>query len=140
MQPSQQKFAVGMRAVDTNVIVRYLTRDHAGQYGRARALIDSEPVFAAMTVILETEWVLRSGYGYSSAAISKAMRDFAGLPTVTVEEPSRLKNALALLDSGIDLADAFHLVAADGCDAFMSFDRELAKRAADIAKLPVREP
>jgi len=49
-----------MLAIDTNLIVRYLTGDHPKQSPRARELIDGEAVFAASTVILQVEWVLRS--------------------------------------------------------------------------------
>jgi predicted nucleic acid-binding protein len=52
-----------MLAIDTNLIVRYLTGDHPEQSPKARALIDSEDVFVCTTVLLETEWVLRSVYG-----------------------------------------------------------------------------
>ena len=33
-----------MHAVDTNVIVRYLTGDHPQQYARARGLIDTRAI------------------------------------------------------------------------------------------------
>ena len=52
-----------MLAIDTNVIVRYLTGDHPQQARKARTLIESEHVFVCTTVLLETEWVLRSVYG-----------------------------------------------------------------------------
>jgi adenosylhomocysteinase len=72
-----------MLAIGTNLIVRYLTGDHPKQSPRARKLIDGQPVFAATTVILEVERVLRSTYGYRPADIARALRAFAGLPTVT---------------------------------------------------------
>ena len=53
-----------MLAVDTNVVVRYLTGDHPEQFANAKALIDGEDLFVCATVLLETEWVLRSVYGY----------------------------------------------------------------------------
>lgn len=48
-----------MRAVDTNVIIRYLTGDDPAQVVKARAIIGREPVFVPGTVVLEVEWVLR---------------------------------------------------------------------------------
>ena len=51
-----------MLAFDTNIIVRYLTGDHPQQSRKAKALIDSEHIFVCTTVLLETEWVLRSVY------------------------------------------------------------------------------
>ena len=42
-----------MLAIDTNVIVRYLTADHPEQSRKARALINSEDVFVCTTELLE---------------------------------------------------------------------------------------
>jgi predicted nucleic acid-binding protein len=129
-----------MHAVDTNVVVRYLTGDHPQQYARARSLIDSAPVYAATTVLLETEWVLRTAYGFTAEATAKALRGFAGLPTVTVQAPEQFKKALDWLEAGMDMADAFHLASAEGCESFASFDRDLAKVANRIADIAVRAP
>src|SRR5271165_3450212 len=57
----------GMLAIDTNLVVRYLVGDDPGQAARARSLIDNNDVFVCTTVLLETEWVLRSVYGFSAA-------------------------------------------------------------------------
>ena len=65
----------GMLAIDANVIVRVLTRDDPGQAERARRLIEVEEVFVSVTVLLETERVLRGAYGYSARAeIQRARR------------------------------------------------------------------
>jgi len=43
-----------------NIIVSFTTGDHPIQSAQARALLASEDVFVCATVLLETEWVLRS--------------------------------------------------------------------------------
>jgi len=53
-----------MIAVDTNVLVRFLVRDDAKQAARAAALIQANEIWVCKTVLLETEWVLRSLYGF----------------------------------------------------------------------------
>jgi predicted nucleic acid-binding protein len=118
-----------MLAIDTNLVVRYLTGDHPEQSPRARALIDSESAFASVTVMLETEWVLRSTYGYAPAQVARALRAFAGLPTVTVEDGAMLAAALDLVEQGLDFADALHLTRSAHCDGFASFDRKFLKAA-----------
>jgi predicted nucleic-acid-binding protein len=45
-----------MLAVDTNLVVRYLTLDHREQSPLAKALIDGNEFWVATTVLLETEW------------------------------------------------------------------------------------
>lgn len=128
-----------MLAIDTNLIVRYLTGDHAKQSARARALIDGEPVFVAITVILEVEWVLRSAYAYEAADVARALRVFAGLPTVTVEDGATVAAALDLAEKGLDFADALHLTRTGHCEGFVTFDRKLAKAAKAAGHHGVRE-
>jgi len=63
-----------MIAVDTNVIVRFLTKDDEAQYQKAyRIFAESAQLFIPTTVILETEWVLRFSYRFSSDRIGYAL-------------------------------------------------------------------
>ena len=128
-----------MLAIDTNVLVRLLTRDHPLQYRRVVALMATEPLMISSTVLLETDWVLRSTYGLSKGEVIKALQDVVSLPNVNLREHERALKALSLAASGMDFADALHLAASDGCEAFLSFDKRL-KKSADLLALPVREP
>jgi len=128
-----------MLAVDTNVVVRYVTRDHPEQAARTKQLIDDNDVFVTTTVLLESEWVLRSAYGFSRAEIAKALGGFAGLPRVALEDPELAAKALQWLAGGMDFADALHLAATAHCDEFISFDRRLAAAAGRIGR-QVRAP
>ena len=58
-----------MRAVDTDVIVRYLMGDDPEQTEKARGVIGREAVFVPRTVVLEVEWVLRGVYGLKVAQV-----------------------------------------------------------------------
>jgi predicted nucleic acid-binding protein len=129
-----------MRAVDTNVIVRYLANDDPEQAARARRLLDREDVFVCLTVLLETEWVLRGVFGLAPGDIVRSLRAFAGLPRVTLENPAAAAQALNWAEQGLDFADALHLAAAQPHDGFVTFDRALAKAARRLGALPVREP
>lgn len=118
-----------MRAIDTNVVVRFLTKDHARESAAARAVIEGGDVFVPTTVCLECEWVLRSAYDLSAEQISETLRALAGLPGVFVEEPSALAAALGWMSEGMDFADALHLAKSQGCAEFLTFDKKLAKSA-----------
>lgn len=128
-----------MRALDTNLVVRYLTGDDHAQAARARAVIDAGHVFVSTTVLLESEWVLRSVYGFGGTDVAAALRAFAGLTQVSVESPVLLAEALDRVDRGIDFADALHLGAAAGCEALLTFDRRFIESARD-ASIEVAEP
>ena len=124
-----------MRAIDTNVVVRYLTGDHPEQAARAKSVIDTGPVFTSTTVLLESEWVLRSVYAFSREEVAAALRAFAGLPHVSVENPVMLAEALDRAENGMDFADALHLGAAAQCEAMLTFDRRFIEM---VKGAPVR--
>lgn len=127
-----------MLAVDTNVIVRYLTGDDPAQFARASALIRDEEVYVCATVLLETEWVLRSAYGFARGRIVEALAAFAGLPRVTLEDPALMAKAIGWMAEGMDFADALHLARTQHCAAFVTFDRQFAATAGSICEATVR--
>jgi predicted nucleic acid-binding protein len=127
-------------AVDTNIVVRYLTADHPEQFTKASALIHGEDLSVCTTVLLETEWVLRRGYRFGRDQIIEALTAFAGLPRVTLEDPVLAAKALDWMRSGLDFADALHLAKAGGCEAFVSFDQRFAAVANALSEVKVRAP
>lgn len=129
-----------MLAVDTNVVVRYLTRDHPQEAARSKQVVDGNEVFVATAVLLETEWVLRSSYRFSRSQIVGALRGFAALPTITLQDAAIVAKALDWMTRGMDFADALHLAGAGHCEAFVSFDRRLVAVANTLGILMVRAP
>jgi predicted nucleic-acid-binding protein len=118
-----------VRAVDTNILVRFLTADDPKQAKTARRVIEAGDILIGVTVILETEWVLRAGYGFRPNVVAAGLRGIAGLPGVTIEEPAEIAQALDWMVEGMDFADALHLTRANHCNAFVTFDKKLAVRA-----------
>ena len=118
-----------VRAIDTNVLIRFLTKDDPEQYAKARALIEGGDIFVATTVLLEGEWVLRSGYGYARKNIISALRSFGGLPVVTLENPHATAQALEWAEAGMDFADALHLASSSRYGSFYTFDARLIRAA-----------
>lgn len=118
-----------MTAVDTNVLVRLLTADDAGQAAAASALFAAGPIWIAKTVLLETGWVLRGLYGFEESAIREAFTRLLGMKSVHTEDKPSLAAALALTAHGIELTDAIHLSSRPPSAAFVSFDRYFVRRA-----------
>lgn len=129
-----------MLAVDTNLIVRYLTRDDEYQFARAEAVIEGAEIYVSCTVLLETEWVLRSTYRYKPHRVIEALRSFVALPSVVLEDVFVASQALEWAAEGMDLADALHLANAQSCEVFVSFDRDLVEKAVGLSPVPVRFP
>lgn len=118
-----------MTAVDTNVVVRLLTGDDARQTARASALFATGDIWLSKTVILETEWVLRSLYNFRGPDLSAAILALTHLPSVRVEDPIAISKALGWASSGMDFADALHLASKTDSVRFVTFDGKLVKRA-----------
>ena len=129
-----------MLAIDTNLVVRYLVGDDRGQAARARRVIDNNDVFVCTTVLLETEWVLRSVYRFSAGQCAKALSGFAGLPRVNLEDATAAAKALGWMRQGLDFAGGLHLATAEHFEAFISFDQDFAKAANALGGIKVRAP
>jgi predicted nucleic-acid-binding protein len=129
-----------MIAVDTNIVVRFLTQDDATQYKKAYQLFDDHDIFIADTVILETEWVLRFAYHFDAKHIAEALTKLFGLPNVHINHPSLLAQAIEWHLQGLDFADAFHLANSQQCKTFLTFDEKMINAAKNIDTCQVLAP
>ena len=130
-----------MLGADTNVLVRYLTRDDQPQYEKARRMIDrevakGEPVLVSLLVLLETEWVLRSRYEMAKADIVTAFSALLDTADLTFEDEPSVETAVySWKDSAADFADC--LIEARnrrlGCRATATFDVRALKLAGFIS-------
>ena len=127
-----------MLAIDTNIVARYVVGDGGDEFARAVNVIENNRVSIAVTVVLETEWVLRDVYDFSRAEVLSAFTRLFGLPTVSVAEPPAVRRALDYAELGLDFADALHLAQASECEAFVTFDKRLARKAGKLANVQVR--
>ncbi len=60
---------------------------------------------------------------------SQARGGVVGLPQVSVEDGRAVAEALALLEAGMDFADALHVASSREASRFATFDARLKKRA-----------
>ena len=127
-----------MLAIDTNVVVRYVVGDGGEQFGRAVDIIENNEISIALTVVLETEWVLRDAYQYSRQDILAALKKIFGLPTVMLKDQQIGWKAMTLAASGLDFADALHLAQSQGCQALVTFGKRLIAKAASIDGVTVQ--
>ena len=130
-----------MLGLDTNVLVRFLVRDHEAQFERARRLIKrevgaQEKVLISLLVLLETEWVLRSRYGLPKNQIMDAISGLLDATELELEDEPTIEEALYLWkDSAADFADC--LIGAHhrrlGCRATATFDARAIKLPGFVA-------
>lgn len=122
-----------MIGLDTNLLVRYLTRDDAPQYAKAKALIDKTTArgdgFVINTVVLcEVAWVLRAAYGYSRDEITDALEQILTTEQFVIENGDEARQAVAdCRATNAGFADAFigRINRTLGAEHTATFDRDL---------------
>lgn len=125
-----------MKAVDTNVLVRFALDDDPMQ-AQIAAEVLSKPCFAPPTVVMESAWVILSLSGKDREAAAAALRAILGIPTLAIDHIDRVRWAIDRFVEGADMADMMHLIASASADAFVTFDRRLAKAAGPDTPVPV---
>ena len=129
-----------MIAVDTNIIVRLMTRDDEAQFRRARDTFRRSEVFVSDTVMLETAWVLDYAYGLGRDEIVRAIRLLCSQRNVHLSNPALAASVIEWYEGGMDFADAFHLAQSVHCEMLLTFDARFVKKAAGKARCRVSEP
>ncbi|MCF6317893.1 MAG: type II toxin-antitoxin system VapC family toxin [Proteobacteria bacterium] len=126
-----------MICVDTNVIIRLLTQDDNKQYQKALVLFKSPQIFIPDSVILETEWVLRFAYQFSSKEICHALNSLFGLNNVVLNNPNQMAKIINWYKKGLDFSDAMHLSSCQQYDKIYTFDKKFCNKAKNLTRCKV---
>ena len=129
-----------MIAIDTNVIIRLLTRDDKKQYNLSLKLFKEEQIFVPDTVILESEWVLRFAYDFKPQEVCAALRKLFGLPNVHLTDELLVAQAIDWHEEGLDFADSFHLALCQDIPTLKTFDEKFIKRSKGLSKCTAEKP
>lgn len=107
-----------------------MSAGRSNQFAKARDLIRGALCYIPDTVILETAWVLQSNYDIDTGEIVRKLSALLGLPTIRVNDPHRLRQALTWYADGLDFADALHLAACQHLSDLKTVDQHFINRAA----------
>lgn len=133
-----------MIGLDTNVLVRFFTRDDNGQADRATALIesqcsDSNPGYITTPVLCELVWVLEAGYEYRKTNIVQLLRGIVGTASLRVENQVIVMQAIALYENcAMGFSDCLIAVSCDAVKAapVFTFDKKAVKCSPLFAAVP----
>jgi predicted nucleic-acid-binding protein len=119
-----------MRAVDTNVLVRLLTRDDARQAALADSFV-AAGAWISHLVLVETTWVLSSAYDLDATKIATAIDMLLSHEALTLQDPDVVRKALEHFRQrpALGFSDCLILevARAAGHLPFGTFDRNLGK-------------
>ena len=129
-----------MTALDTNVLVRFLTQDDPGQLAQVLRMLNRKRAlfFVCDLVLSETDWVLRSLYDWTGREVADAFARLATIHNLTFENEGGLRSSLKALREGADLAD--ELIVRNcrdrGAKSFATFDTGIVRRHRPFAAIP----
>ncbi|TVR64917.1 MAG: PIN domain-containing protein [Gemmatimonadales bacterium] len=122
-----------MIALDTNILVRFLTEDDEAQTALANALISSlsekNPGFICREVMVELVWVLERAYKRDRSAIAQAVEGLLAAPEIRVEAAEDIgRAAQRYREEGLGFADVMIAKAAEraGASELVTLDRRAA--------------
>jgi len=120
-------------AIDTNLLIRYITKDVPELAERVRRFLSEcsergEPLFIADSVLCEIAWVLQRGYRSSREDIAAELRRLFNSKETRFSSKSRIKIAIEAYANGSS-GFADYLIREEaleqGCRAVVTFDKKL---------------
>ena len=87
-----------MRAIDTNVLVRLITRDDAGQARQSDNFVE-KGAWVSTLALAEAVWVLGTVYGLAAAALATAVEMLLSHKNLTLQDADVVGAALDLFRS-----------------------------------------
>lgn len=126
-----------MEALDTNLLVRLITNDDGHQAARVEAWLQTQVdarqvVYVDHIVLCELAWVLERSYGCARDGVSAALASVLEQPSLRIESPALVRQALALFNQGpADFSDYLLALRAQaaGYAPVVTLDKKAAKTA-----------
>lgn len=124
-----------MKAVDTNILVRFLVGDDEQQAKTVynifkMAELSKRELFVPMLVILELIWVLESAYEVSREDILDSISELQLMPILKFQQPSAMQLFIRSAQGNkFDLSDLLIASCAkdQGCETVLTFDKKASK-------------
>jgi predicted nucleic-acid-binding protein len=124
-----------MYGLDTNILVRYLTRDDPLQFRIATEIIEqrltpNEPGFVSLVAMVETVWVLESVYEFTGPEIAAGIERMLQADALAIQNEQEVFTAAQALKSGRGaFADALIGALGEwaGCENTLTFDKKAGR-------------
>jgi predicted nucleic-acid-binding protein len=120
-------------ALDTNILVRLLTRDDHKQAEKVRLLFEAhsdanDAFFVSDVVLAELTWTLERAYGFDRAEIGNTIKAMTENSTLAFESRDVLRLAYDIFESAtVGFADCLIVARAQsrGCSSLVTFDKAM---------------
>jgi len=124
-----------MKAIDTNILIRFLTGDDELQAQKVYAIFknaesEKKMLFVPLLVILESIWVLESVYDVSRTEILESISELLLMPVLKFDQHSVVQQLVySAQGNKYDLSDLLIAQSAkiNGCESVLTFDKKASQ-------------
>ncbi len=125
-----------MLTIDTNILLRYALNDNPKLSALAKRLIEGNTCYVPLLALAEMGFVLGSVYEAGPIEIVAYARCLMQQKNLRFEHESRVLQALAGVEAGIDWFDALLWAAAPAQNEFATLDKKFASKATKLGWQP----
>lgn len=124
-----------MKALDTNILVRFLIQDDKQQAQTVETLLNQaennkQSFYVTLLVVLELIWVMEAVYEVTREDILLSINELLSMPVLNFEKQKVVRQFISVAQtSRFDLSDLLIALSAlqEGCDTSYTFDKKAAK-------------
>ena len=121
-----------MKALDTNVLIRFLVQDDVNQADKlfSKSEQNKEVLFVPLLVVLEVIWVLQSAYSVTREDIILAINNLLQMQVLEFESQSVVRNFICCANQySYDLSDILIAQSAvvANCATALTFDKKVSR-------------
>lgn len=124
-----------MKALDTNILVRFLIQDDKQQAQTVETLLNQaennkQSFYVTLLVVLELIWVMEAVYEVTREDILLSINELLSMPVLNFEKQKVVRQFISVAQtSRFDLSDLLIALSAlqEGCDTTYTFDKKAAK-------------
>ena len=125
-----------MLTIDTNILLRYALNDNAKLSAKAKEIIESSTCYVPLLALAEMGFVLGSVYEAKPAEVVAYSKSLMKQKNLRFEHESRVLQALAGVEAGVDWFDALLWAAAPAQNEFATLDKKFANKATKLGWQP----
>jgi predicted nucleic-acid-binding protein len=124
-----------VKALDTNIIIRFLLNDDKAQAYKVKTVFEraeknNERYFVATPVVLETVWVLSAVYSFARHETLHALELLSEMPILEFEDYELVRQVVRFgRNTKVDIPDLLIGLAAKhaDCETTLTFDKGLGR-------------
>jgi predicted nucleic acid-binding protein len=117
--------------IAANILLRYALNDHPKLSSRAKEIIEGNTCYVPLLALAEMGFALGSVYEANATQTVAYVKSLMQQKNLRFEQESRVLQALAGVEAGVDWFDALHWASAPAQHEFVTLEKNLPLKQPD---------